>query len=58
MYPVLVSQHEVHSNHLNVASIDLMQIFTDAGQYVIRFGSTHPSSNTGLASAVKYRFID
>ncbi|KAM7504967.1 hypothetical protein LguiB_003871 [Lonicera macranthoides] len=29
------------------------EIFTDAGQYVIRFGSTNPSSNTGLASAIE-----
>lgn len=30
------------------------QIFTDAGQYVIRFGSADPSSKTGLASVVKH----
>lgn len=30
------------------------QIFTDAGQYVIRFGSADPSSKTGPASVVKH----
>jgi hypothetical protein len=32
-----------------------MQIFTDAGQYVIRFGSSDPSSKTGPARVVEYR---
>lgn len=31
-----------------------MQIFTDAGQYVIRFGSSDPSSKTGPARVVEY----
>ena len=31
-----------------------MQIFTDAGQYVIRFGSSDPSSKTGPAKMVEY----
>jgi len=30
-----------------------VQILTDAGQYVIRFGSSDPSSKIGLANAVK-----
>lgn len=30
-----------------------MQILTDAGQYVIRFGSSDPGSKIGLASAVE-----
>ncbi|ESR47921.1 hypothetical protein CICLE_v10001355mg [Citrus x clementina] len=29
------------------------EIFTDAGQYVIRFGSADPSSKTGLASVIQ-----
>lgn len=37
-----------------------VQILTDAGQYVIRFGSSDPSSKIGLASAVKFHppFLD
>lgn len=31
-----------------------MQIFTDAGQYVIRFGSSDPSSKTSPAAVVEY----
>ena len=31
-----------------------MQIFTDAGQYVIRFGSSDPASKTGPATMVEY----
>ena len=34
-----------------------MQILTDAGQYVIRFGSSDPGSKIGLASAVESRII-
>lgn len=29
------------------------ELFTDAGQYVIRFGSGDPSSKTGRAAAIK-----
>ena len=31
-----------------------MQIFTNAGQYVIRFGSSDPGSKTGPATMVEY----
>jgi len=31
-----------------------MQIFTDAGQYVIRFGSSDPGSKTGPATMVPH----
>lgn len=30
-----------------------MQILTDAGQYVIRFGNSDPSSKIGLANAIE-----
>nr|POE76518.1 hypothetical protein CFP56_38278 [Quercus suber] len=30
------------------------QIFSDAGQYVIRFGSSDPGSKTGPATIVEY----
>jgi hypothetical protein len=30
-----------------------VQILTDAGQYVIRFGSSDPGSKIGLANAVR-----
>ncbi|KAK4575580.1 hypothetical protein RGQ29_026514 [Quercus rubra] len=30
-----------------------MQIFTDAGQYVIRFGSSDPASKTGPATMIQ-----
>ena len=32
-----------------------MQIFTDAGQYVIRFGSSDPGSKTGPATMVPHQ---
>lgn len=31
----------------------MMQIFTDAGQYVIRFGASDPVSRTGPARGVR-----
>lgn len=38
---------------LTILCIYTLQIFTDAGQYVIRFGSSDPISKTGPASVVK-----
>lgn len=34
-----------------------MQILTDAGQYVIRFGNSDPSSKIGLANAVRIPYL-
>jgi hypothetical protein len=34
-----------------------VQILTDAGQYVIRFGSSDPGSKIGLANAVRIPYI-
>lgn len=35
-----------------------MQIFTDAGQYVIRFGTSDPGSKTDPATMVEYHILN
>ena len=45
----------MHSNLMPIFFLNnVLQIFTDAGQYVIRFGSSDPNSKSGPAEAVMF----